>query len=122
MNRNFDVSKPVQTRSGKPARIVATDYKVGNGYTILAIVEEGDREYAFSYLPDGRFSSAGREEDLDLVNVPQRIKKSMWLNIYRRNQISAGAHDSREQANRDAAFDRVACVEVLIDCEEGQGL
>jgi hypothetical protein len=122
MNHNFDVSKPVQTRGGKPARIVATDYKAGRGYTILAVIMESDREYAFSYLPDGRFSSDGREEDNDLVNVPQRIRKSMWLNIYNRNDVSACAHSSKELADRESMYGRVACVEVKIDCEEGQGL
>jgi hypothetical protein len=58
---------------------VDTDYKVGNGYTILAIVLESDREYAFSYLASGRFVGEDREDGLDLVNVPEVVETKLKL-------------------------------------------
>src|SRR3546814_3702660 len=51
----IDVNKPVRTRDGCNARIVATDLRNRNGDTILALITPPDAPYEFprSYQPDG---------------------------------------------------------------------
>lgn len=66
----FDPSKPVQTRDGRAARIVATDRK-SNHYPIVAFVESGDEEYCHTYTTDGRYHFVGEESPSDLVNLPE---------------------------------------------------
>jgi hypothetical protein len=115
----LDFSKPIQTRKGEPVRVLTRDRV--SAWPVVALVTEGATEHLYSYKSDGRFTESG-ETDSDLVNVKQRIKKSVWINLYNRANASGCTHDTRGEADRDAMHGRVACLEVLIDCEEGQGL
>lgn len=65
----FDPTKPVQTRSGKPARILATD--LAGRMPLVAAVPAfyGSGEAVHRYYADGR-ASRYDEQPLDLVNVP----------------------------------------------------
>lgn len=65
---SFDPSKPVQTRSGKPARIISLKGKAEA--PITAIVNRTHGEAIFSYRTDGKLQSS--ESSLDLVNVPEK--------------------------------------------------
>lgn len=78
----FDLTKPVQTRSGRPVRILCTD-RFGN-IQIVALVHEGHREIIVTAYVDGRLS---REVECshDLVNVPKITEK--FVNIYRGNNL-----------------------------------
>lgn len=53
-----------------------------------------------------------------------RIKRDMWLNVYQPSGHHRGviAYDSKEAADRNAAPERVACIRVEINYEEGEGL
>jgi hypothetical protein len=79
----FDPTKPVQTRDGRPARILCTD-KRGNGYPILALItEDSGEEFACSFTVNGHNCSDGLdglELPCDLVNVPE--KREGWINVY----------------------------------------
>jgi hypothetical protein len=66
-----NLNKPVQTRSGQKARIVATDCK-HNIYPVIALVERTPgREEPYSYTVDGQYIG-GEESGLDLVNAPEQ--------------------------------------------------
>ena len=74
----LDLSKPVQTRDGREARIYASD---GAGEFCLhgAIKEKSKSGFRIrTWKADGRAHSGFSFECL--VNVPQ--KKTGWLNIY----------------------------------------
>jgi hypothetical protein len=120
MNHKIDFSKPIQTRHGKPARIVCRDLK--GSYAVVAIVDNGEEEIPFRYTSEGLFFNRDMPHDYDLVNVKHRIKRSVWINLYHRNGMTGVTHDTKEQADEGSMGSRIACVEVLIDCEEGQGL
>jgi hypothetical protein len=77
----FDPSKPVQTRDGRPARILATDRKapVGSPLSIIALVENNHGyEFTAKYDTDGRARLSPSMSDL--VNVPMRTTRS--FNVY----------------------------------------
>lgn len=83
----FDASKPVQTRSGKPARIISTDAvgvpcTVGQSLTsfsaqqpILALVGEGENAEFEKYNADGTYFNPifdrDNTSDYDLINIPE---------------------------------------------------
>ena len=76
MNRQFDLdfwkSHPdckVETREGKPARIICTDAYSKDNYPIVALVNDGEREFANSYNPAGRCCIHNYDDDLDLFIV-----------------------------------------------------
>ena len=73
---SLNVSRPVQTRGGKPARIICTN-RVGNpGYesrSIVALVADStvdQAENAIIYYTSGRYSVL-EETSLDLVNITE---------------------------------------------------
>lgn len=79
MTKPFDPTKPVQTRTGRKARIVCTDVK--SEYSIIAVITKPDgAEYAATYKDGGRSSSFCELMPSDLINVPERT--SRWANIY----------------------------------------
>lgn len=67
----FDPSKPVQTRDGRPARIICTDRQHAF-YSIIALVQadEGYEEIC-AFAHDGRYASIS-EDQIDLVNISHR--------------------------------------------------
>jgi hypothetical protein len=100
----FDPTKPVQTRDGRPARIL--DAAIKNPLYPIAAVYLGDsstgeppREIVAIYTKDG-FYSEGDTCPCDLVNVP--IKKGGWINIYQKNNYPGAVGDvvcrSKEEA------------------------
>lgn len=75
----FDPNKPAQTRrSGRKARIVATD--VAGPFPLLALVmDEQGNEIPTRYHANGRFVEEV-ETDADLINVPEET--SFYVALY----------------------------------------
>ena len=113
----FDPTKPVQTREGWKARILATDINDYGGETIAAaITHPGDgAELLRSYYPNGQYYD-GDPSGLDLINVPE--KHVRWVNF---NPAGlASDYLTREDADQYANPTRIACVRV--EFEDGEGL
>jgi hypothetical protein len=84
--KKFDPMKPVQTRDGRPARILATDLR-NTDYPIAAVIASGEGSELTTglntFTADG-FHDLGSRPGLngsDLVNVPQKV--CFWTNLYR---------------------------------------
>ena len=120
----LDLSKPVQTRDGKPVRVICVNRDSGKkGYTdrpIIALVSEGEHgESVGLYDQYGR--TAGGYDDqpspYDLVNVP--VKKSGWVNIGSKVRCNPGVvicsnvYETKEAADAaNTAADRVTCIRI----------
>lgn len=77
----FDPTKPVKTRSGSPARILATDLQGGRPI-VAAVMGLDGGETLYRYGADGLHFSASRELNaLDLINPPE--KRGTWVYLYR---------------------------------------
>lgn len=88
MTKPFDPTKPVQTRDGRAARILATDFK-GN-YPIIAAISQENREYIDLYETSGKvsfFDGGGS----DLVNIPEVTHK--YINVYDPASVFQTAED-----------------------------
>lgn len=114
----FGPTKPVQTRDGRPARIICTDAK--GEQPIAALVLECAQEMLGLHSSNGAWlpGNSGPHER-DLINVPQ--KREGWINIYpaprldpseRRVANTSHAYDTQEEAGRCAFGNRIACVKV----------
>lgn len=112
-DKPFDPTKPVQTRDGRKAEIVRTNYSLPHAkeYTILALVEYKDsmNEYIAHYLPHGGRSHKSKNGD-DLVNIT--TKKEGWVNIYPEMSSDDTIFVSVKDADRCARYDRIACVRI----------
>ncbi len=99
--KKFDPTKPVQTRDGRPARILCTDRKARalSDHTIVALIDYTDGEQVMFFRPDGCNSSV-LEQGIDLVNVPER--KSRFVALYRstRSVGIGGYHSYGGKRNR----------------------
>ena len=57
--------------------------------------------------------------NLDLVEVKRKIIHKRWANVY---EHSCPSYTNREAADRLANDNRLACVEITVEAEEGEGL
>lgn len=106
----IDLTKPVQTRSGLPARVAST--KLDGTFPVLAIVEMPDGiEVAHQYTAKGAFMSYPGESQLDLVNVPDEAEE--FFNVYLDALTISGPKESVEEADEHAGPDRSFTLRVL---------
>lgn len=73
----FDPKKPVQTRDGRKARVLAVNLK--GACPIAAAIEDSDEEFVTQFFTSGRLSSEGDTPD-DLVNPVHKVP--IWVNVY----------------------------------------
>lgn len=68
----LDLTKPVQTRDGRPVRILATDLR--SEYPVTGIISHPGYDEVETWTLDGAFVSSDEHPD-DLVNVPETVKR-----------------------------------------------
>ncbi len=102
----LDLTKPVQTRDGRPVRILATDLK--GEYPIAGAVLFDNHEQVHTWTAEGVFVAGVTDDNFDLVNV----KRVAYVNMYD-NPISAGfMYGTRVAADNAASPDRTARIRV----------
>ena len=113
----IDITKKYRTRDGREVRIYATD---GGGHKpIHGAIREGENWIAYIWLYDG----VAALDCNSLIEVRPRIKREVWINVYpKESGMNTHAHDCKKAANDYARPNRIACVRLTIDCEEGDGL
>ena len=115
----IDKSKQYRTRDGREVRIYATDG--GGDHSVHAAIKNPDGWKGVQFQADGTWCEV--ETPLDLIEVKPRIKREVWVNVYpEESGMNTHAHDCKKAANDCAGPDRIACVKLTIDCEEGTGL
>lgn len=113
----IDFDKPVQTRDGKAVTILTTE-RADNTYPVVGLIND---KHICLFTEEGWVYDDGREHDLDLMNVPVKHTRKIWLNVYPAKHDVA-AHGERGAADACAGPDRIACIPVTIEFEEGEGL
>jgi hypothetical protein len=115
----IDINKKYRTRDGREVRIYATDG--GGPCPVHGAIKNDDVWQCTNWLSNG-LNYGNSKQFADIIEVKPRIQRTMWVNVYP-NPISTGAaHLSKKIADQNAMSDRLACVKVEIDCEEGEGL
>ena len=89
----FDPTKPVQTRDGRPARIICTDREHDIDKIVALVSLDPGGEHVSEYRKDGRYMCA-REDAMDLINIPER--RSVFWNTY--NYGNSCSHTTLEDA------------------------
>ena len=114
----IDPKKLYRTRDGREVRIYAVD-GVGAAPIHGAIFTPEGWE-GCSWMQNGRWMRA-KECSKDLIEVKPRIQREVWANVFPES-VSWALFASKELADKYAHDDRIACVKLTIDCEEGEGL
>lgn len=73
MTKPFDPTKPVQTKDGKPARIICTD-RLDSSIPIVALINFNRAEGLMCYRSDGTVLGDS-QSNLNLVNIPDITKQ-----------------------------------------------
>lgn len=112
MDKVVDLSKPVQTRGGRKARIICTDRSYvgidGDAWPILALVETASRnnkEEIYAYCFEGdRLRSVFSNKSLDLINVPEKTERyyRLYTSKGRTKHISHHPHATENEARKGA--------------------
>ncbi len=108
----LDLTKPVQTRDGRKARIICTDRLHGVEPIVALVTEQDGVEYAADYRTNGRFLNFS-ESDWDLINVPERL--TGYANIYPNREVGH-LYPTREEADLYAGTERIGVA--YIDTEK----
>jgi hypothetical protein len=123
----FDPKKPVQTRDGRSARIIATDVK-GECPIIALVALSNGAEAPYSYYADGSVRQLALHPR-DLVNVPEKrtITIKRWVALYNdgRNYTFGfnPAECDRHQCSRaNKHMFAVREIDLEITFTEGEGL
>ena len=114
----IDKSKTYRTRNGREVRIYATDGCRAKVHGAMLIDEGWEHR---SWMSDGRIQLC-QEHEFDLIEVRPRHKRTVWLNVY---PTSTSCWEYKEYADSRAnrvSFERIACIKVELDFEEGEGL
>ena len=117
----IDKSKTYRTRSGNDVRIYATD---GNGRKSVhgAYFDTYVKGWiSLVWTEYGKVDGYQDLQPLDLIEVRPRHKRTVWVNVYR-DDWDAYTAASKEDADENAADDRIACIKVELDFQEGEGL
>ncbi len=112
----IDPAKKYRTRDGREVRIYAVD--AGGERPVHGAARERNHAWEVkSWNADGTYLS--RHQALDLFEIKPRIQREVWVNVYCDYQT---VHSNLEAAQLNARIGRIACVKLMIDCEEGEGL
>ena len=113
----ISMDKTYRTRDGREVRIYAVDG--GGKQPIHGSVKNEDGSWKpISCCSGGTQWGERIKNDYDLIEVKPRIKRTVWLNLYENCHHAS----TKADADNSAAYDRIACVKVEIDVEEGEGL
>jgi len=113
----IDPNKTYRTRDGREVRIYAVDGGANRQVHGAYATEFGWTQC--SWPADGMMSA--NPTPWDLIEVKPRIHREVWVNVYEDYQFLTCHHD-QGAANWHAKPNRIACVKLTIDCEEGEGL
>lgn len=114
------ITKEYRTRSGLKVKLWTVDARDSN-FTVRGEMRGKDGEWTtVSWTANGQYFDRSSEDLWDLIEVKPRIQREYWDNVYP-DYISTG-FGSRTRADAAAGNTRIACVKVVIDCEDGEGL
>jgi hypothetical protein len=122
--------KTYTTLRGMPVRIYATD--AGGLFPVHGAIFNDGMWNGMKWTEEGKthFTTTSCMVNTvdDLAEVKPRIKRTFWTNIYGGkyfdpDKVGQAIFFSKEMADKFVIYaDRVACVKVEIDVEEGEGL
>jgi hypothetical protein len=114
----IDKNRTYRTRDGREVRIYATDGRAMYPIHGAILQEHGWQQSCWAVDGLHSISSSGNHSG-DIIEVRPRHKRTVWVNIY--DDSKPALHLSRELADQYRC-DRIACIKVELDFEEGEGL
>lgn len=111
----ISLEKQYRTCDGREVRIYASDGGTPNSFHGAIKMDYG---WDVSSWDDNGASHV--HPNYNLIETKPRIQREFWVNVYER--YLDGNFPTKERADNYAHERRIACVKIIIDCEEGEGL
>lgn len=110
------------TRDKRRVRIYSTSG--GGSYPVHGAIwnTEEKRWTSQVWTREGAFMSPSRPENADLIPVPRKIVREVWVNVFADHETIHSCKWMADGAMKNNPNKREACVSFVIDCEEGEGL
>jgi hypothetical protein len=118
--KQFDITKPYQTRSGLKAEVAFTDMEWPFPFA-GRIHRKDETKFPATWGRDGAYGEIGQHE-YDLVNVPRTVEVEFWVNVYANGLPSQCLYATHNEADMCARHDRIACIHFKRAVTEGEGL
>ncbi len=114
----ISMDKKYQTRDGREVKI----YEVHDQgpYPVHGAVLHGNGWSSSSWTSEGRYLLGFNNHSLDLIEVKEKGVVESWVNVYREGGVLY-CH-TRDEADGYAEEDRIACIHIRHEYEEGEGL
>lgn len=118
MTIKIEEGKPYMTKGG--LRWTAYGFYAGGDYPIHGAYQEANGRWVI-----GAWSKEGKHQlnkEWDLMPAPRQFARERWINVYEWEETM---HPDKWRANAaagNADTKRLACVRVMIECQEGDGL
>jgi len=113
----IDMTKTYRTRDGREVRIYAVDG--AKPYPVHGAINRDGEWCGSAWTQSGYYKvNALNFDDMDLIEVKPRIQRKVWVNVF---PGYCRIYTTRQNADHDNT-NRIACVEIDIDVEEGHGL
>ena len=106
--------EPICDRNGNPVRFIAHVPEATTPPAKRVIVLALNGAISLHY-ENGTYTLT--DCDYDLFMATKKVKRERWVNIYSKN-LEDCLHLTKEQANKEAAPSRIACVRVEYEFEE----
>ena len=112
----LDGSRPVTTRDGRKVTLYCID--APGHWPVHGRVENHDSPCGWTH--EGYFFSSAAGISLDLIQLPRRFKYEREANVTREGGLFL--YSTKEDASRLALSSRIACIKIVVEGEEGEGL
>lgn len=112
----LDGSRPVTTRDGRKVVLYCVD--APGEWPVHGRVEGAYRPSSWG-LNGCVF--CGSHSSRDLIQPSRGFKYERWMNVYS-DPALGGHYMTKEDADRRSGTARIACVKVIVEGEEGEGL
>ena len=114
----FNPINPVQTRDGREAKV----YEVYPNKNILhGAIRTKDNWNVCIRRANGQMYELFQQPG-DFINIPEKFEIRGWVNLYKKEYILSIIHNSRHDADNSASPERIACVEIVVKGNVGEGL
>ncbi len=112
----IELGKQYKTRGGCEARVYAVD--ADGSHSVHGAIKRNGIWAITAWSKEGQWSINNSINDL--IEVKPRIQREVWVNVYPNG--TSRSFEEKRFADECVMDHRIACVKLVIDCEEGEGL
>jgi hypothetical protein len=113
----ISLDKTYRTRDGKEVKLYAVHE--GQNFPVHGAILIDGKWSATMWSVDGKWHPSGPSSELDLIEVKPKRTLDVWVNVYEGHTAS---HMTKKIADGCQLYNLLACIHIVQEYEEGEGL